>query len=236
MEGEDRKLEMEGGANIPRDEAPVAQEPGEDGASSPRGLSHESGEVTLLLEELAHGKQEAADQLMPLVYDELRRLAGRYMRREREDHTLQTTALVHEAYMKLVEQRSVNWQSRAHFFGIAAHLMRRVLLDHARGHLREKRGGGQQMVSLDEALVFAPGQATALVELDGALEKLAALDARQARIVELRFFAGLTVEEAAEVLGVSPKTVKRDWSVAKAWLHGELKPAYDAVAGEMGNR
>jgi RNA polymerase sigma factor (TIGR02999 family) len=178
--------------------------------------------VTLLLEELAHGKQEAADQLMPLVYDELRRLAGRYMRREREDHTLQTTALVHEAYMKLVEQRSVNWQSRAHFFGIAAHLMRRVLLDHARGHLREKRG--------------APGQATALVELDGALEKLAALDARQARIVELRFFAGLTVEEAAEVLGVSPKTVKRDWSVAKAWLHGELKPAYDAVAGEMGNR
>jgi len=195
-----------------------------------------SAEVTALLGEMAQGKPEAAEQLIPLVYDELRRLASRYMRREREDHTLQTTALVHEAYLKLVEQRSVNWQSRAHFFGIAAQLMRRVLIDHARRNLREKRGGGQPVVVLDEAFVFSPEQSSALVELDGALERLAAMDARQARIVELRFFGGLTVEEAGEVLGVSPKTVKRDWSVAKAWLHGELKTAYGAGAAEMGNR
>jgi RNA polymerase sigma factor (TIGR02999 family) len=195
-----------------------------------------SAGVTSLLRELAQGKQEAAGELMPLVYDELRRLAGRYMRRERENHTLQTTALVHEAYLKLVEQNSVNWQSRAHFFGIAAQIMRRVLIDHARGHLREKRGGGQPVVALDEALVFSPEQSSALVELDGALNRLAVMDARQARIVELRFFGGLTVEEAAEVLGISPKTVKRDWSVAKAWLHGELKAAYGGGAAEMGNR
>lgn len=195
-----------------------------------------SAEVTVLLSELAKGKQEAAAKLMPLVYGELRRMADRYMRRERDGHTLQTTALVHEAYLKLVEQRSVDWQSRAHFFGIAAQLMRRVLIDHARGHLREKRGGGQQIVPLDEALVFSPQNSGALIELDSALEKLGARDARQAKIVELRFFGGLTVEEAAEVLGVSPKTVKRDWSVAKAWLHGELKAAYGANEGEMGSR
>lgn len=195
-----------------------------------------SAEVTVLLSELAKGKQEAAAKLMPLVYGELRRMADRYMRRERDGHTLQTTALVHEAYLKLVEQRSVDWQSRAHFFGIAAQLMRRVLIDHARGHLREKRGGGQQIVPLDEALVFSPQNSGALIELDSALEKLGARDARQAKIVELRFFGGLTVEEAAEVLGVSPKTVKRDWSVAKAWLHGELKAAYGANEREMGSR
>ena len=195
-----------------------------------------SAEVTVLLAELTKGKQEAAAQLIPLVYDELLRMADRYMRREREGHTLQTTALVHEAYLKLVEQRSVPWQSRAHFFGIAAQLMRRILIDHARGHLREKRGGGLQIVPLDEALVLSPQNPLALIELDSALEKLSALDARQAKIVELRFFGGLTVEESAEVLGVSAKTVKRDWSVAKAWLHGELKAAYGADSGEMGNR
>ncbi len=194
----------------------------------------ESVDVTALLGELSKGKPEAADQLIPVVYNELRRLADSYMRREREGHTLQATALVHEAYMKLVEQRSVNWQSRAHFFGIAAQIMRRLLVDHARGRLRDKRGGGQFLVPLDDALVFSPEQSSAMVELDGALDRLAAMDPRQARIVELRFFAGLTVEEAAEVLGISPKTVKRDWSVAKAWLHGELKAAYDAGAGEMG--
>ena len=204
----------------------------------PNGRMREpaSADVTTLLGELAQGKPEAADQLIPLVYDELRRLANRYMRRERENHTLQTTALVHEAYLKLVEQRSVNWQGRTHFFGIAAQIMRRVLVDHARGRLREKRGGGQPLVVLDEALVFSPEQSSALVELDGALERLAALDVRQAKIVELRFFGGLTVEEAAEVLGISPKTVKRDWSVAKAWLHGELKTAYDGGAAQVGNR
>ena len=203
-----------------------------DGDSRLRNL--ESVDVTALLGELSKGKPEAADRLIPVVYNELRRLADSYMRREREGHTLQATALVHEAYMKLVEQRSVNWQSRAHFFGIAAQIMRRLLVDHARGRLRDKRGGGQFLVPLDDALVFSPEQSSAMVELDGALDRLAAMDPRQARIVELRFFAGLTVEEAAEVMGISPKTVKRDWSVAKAWLHGELKAAYDAGAGEMG--
>jgi RNA polymerase sigma-70 factor (ECF subfamily) len=199
-----------------------------------RARNLESVDVTALLAELSKGKPDAADQLIPVVYDELRRLANSYMRREREGHTLQATALVHEAYMKLVEQRSVTWQSRAHFFGIAAQIMRRLLVDHARGRLRGKRGGGQHLVPLDDALVASPEQFSGLVELDGALDRLAMMDPRQARIVELRFFAGLTVEEAAEVLDVSPKTVKRDWSVAKAWLHGELKAAYDAGPGEMG--
>jgi RNA polymerase sigma-70 factor, ECF subfamily len=194
-----------------------------------------SVDVTALLDELAQGKTGAANHLIPAVYDELRRMADRYMRREREGHTLQTTALVHEAYMKLVGQRSVNWQGRAHFFAVAAQIMRRLLVDHARSRLRDKRGGGQPVMALDEALVFAPEQSPALVELDGALKRLAELDPRQAHIVELRFFGGLTVEEAAEVLGVSPKTVKREWSVAKAWLHGELKAAYDSGAAEMGN-
>jgi RNA polymerase sigma-70 factor, ECF subfamily len=193
-----------------------------------------SAEVTALLGELAQGKPEAAEHLIPLVYNELRRLASRYMRRERKDHTLQTTALVHEAYLKLVDQRSVNWESRTHFFGVAAQIMRRLLIDHARRNLRGKRGGGQPVIALDEALVFSPEKSAALIELDAALERLAAMDARQARIVELRFFGGVTVEEAAEVLGVSPKTVKRDWSVAKAWLHGELKAAYGSGAPEMG--
>jgi RNA polymerase sigma factor (TIGR02999 family) len=181
------------------------------------------GDVTVLLEQLAKGKEEVASKLIPLVYNELRRLAGGYMRRERNDHTLQPTALVHEAYLKLVEQRSVNWQSRAHFFGIAAQLMRRILVDHARGHLRDKRGGGVIPVPLDEALVFAPEQSSELVKLDQSLDRLAKFDPRQSKIVELRFFGGLTVEQTAEVLGISSKTVKRDWSVAKAWLHGDLK-------------
>jgi RNA polymerase sigma factor (TIGR02999 family) len=181
------------------------------------------GDVTVLLGQLAKGKEEVASKLIPLVYNELRRLAGGYMRRERNDHTLQPTALVHEAYLKLVEQRSVNWQSRAHFFGIAAQLMRRILVDHARGHLRDKRGGGVIPVPLDEALVFAPEQSSELVKLDQSLDRLAKFDPRQSKIVELRFFGGLTVEQTAEVLGISSKTVKRDWSVAKAWLHGDLK-------------
>jgi|SRR5208283_1060815 len=192
-------------------------------------------DVTILLAELTKGNKQAASQLIPLVYDELRRLAGRYMRRERCDHTLQATALVHEAYLKLVEQRSVDWQGRAHFFGIAAQIMRRILIDHARGHLRDKRGGGQEAVPLDEALVFSPEQSHELLKLDESLDRLAAIDARQSKIVELRFFGGLTVEETAEVLGISPKTVKRDWSVAKAWLHGDLKQGHGNVAGEVGN-
>src|SRR5262252_4941328 len=173
------------------------------------------GEVTVLLGELTKGNEEAAGKLIPLVYAELRRLAGSYMRKERVDHTLQATALVHEAYLKLVEQRAVDWQGRAHFFGIAAQMMRRILIDHARGHLRNKRGGGERPLPLDENLVFAPEQSLDLVKLDESLQRLARLDPRQAKIVELRFFCGLTVEQAAEVLGVSAKTVKRDWSVAK---------------------
>jgi RNA polymerase sigma-70 factor (ECF subfamily) len=193
-----------------------------------------SAEVTVLLSQLAKGNQEAESKLIFLVYGELRRMAARYMRREREDHTLQTTALVHEAYLKLVEQHSVDWQSRSHFFGIAAQVMRRVLLDHARGHVRDKRGGGQQNLRLDEAFVFSPERSAAFLELDQALDRLAAIDHRQAKIVELRFFGGLNVEEVADLLQISPKTVKRDWSVAKAWLHGELKEAYDGGVGEMG--
>src|ERR1700733_4597180 len=190
---------------------------------------------TSLLSEVTKGDQQSASKLIPLVYDELRRLAGRYMRRERPDHTLQATALVHEAYLKLVEQRSVDWQSRAHFFGIAAQIMRRILIDHARGYLREKRGGGQEAVPLNEALVFSPEQSHELLKLDESLHRLTALDPRQGKIVELRFFGGLTVEETAEVLGISPKTVKRDWSVAKAWLHGDLKQFHGNIAREVGS-
>ena len=172
---------------------------------------------------MTKGDQQAASKLVPLVYDELRRLAGRYMRRERADHTLQATALVHEAYLKLVQHQSVDWQNRAHFFGIAAQVMRHILVDHARGHGREKRGAGQQFVSLEEALVFSPEKSVELLKLDESLQRLTKLDPRQGRIVELRFFGGLTVEETAHVLGISPKTVKREWSVAKAWLHGDLR-------------
>src|SRR5262249_1120927 len=173
---------------------------------------------------------------VPVVYGELRRLAGSYMRRERQDHTLQATALVHEAYLKLVEQRSVNWQSRAHFFGVAAQLMRRILIDHARGHLRQKRGGEQKKLSLDQAYIFSEQQSAELLAVDEALERLSKLDPRQARVVELRFFGGLSVEEAAEVLGVSPKTVKRDWSVAKTWLYADLKARHGIDAATMGER
>jgi RNA polymerase sigma-70 factor, ECF subfamily len=192
-------------------------------------------DVTALLAEFAKGNDEAASKLIPLVYAELRRLASSYMRRERSDHTLQATALVHEAYLKLVDQRSVNWQSRAHFFGVAAQVMRRILVDHARGHLREKRGGEQRAVPIDEALVFAPEQSLDLVKLDQALERLTKLDPRQGKIVELRFFGGLTVEQTAELLDISPKTVKRDWSMAKAWLHGDLKQGHGNIAQEVGN-
>jgi RNA polymerase sigma factor (TIGR02999 family) len=193
-------------------------------------------EVTLLLSALTRGDDGAATKLIPVVYDELRRLAGSYMRRERVDHTLQATALVHEAYLKLVEQRSVDWQSRAHFFGVAAQLMRRILIDHARGHTRQKRGGEQKKVSLDEAFVFSERQADELLAVDDSLKRLEEIDPRQARVVELRFFGGLSVEEAAEVLGVSPKTVKRDWSVAKAWLYADLKERHGIDAAAMGER
>ena len=195
----------------------------------------ENPDVTLLLSALTRGDEGAASKLIPAVYDELRRLAGSYMRRERVDHTLQATALVHEAYLKLVEQRSVNWQSRAHFFGVAAQLMRRILIDHARGHSRQKRGGDEQKVSLDEALIFSKQQADELLAVDDSLNQLAKIDPRQAKVVEMRFFGGLSIDEAAEVLGISPKTVKRDWSVAKAWLYADLKERYGIDAATMGD-
>jgi RNA polymerase sigma-70 factor, ECF subfamily len=140
--------------------------------------------------------------------------------------------LVHEAYIKLVQQRSIDWQGRAHFFGIAARVMRTILGDHARGHLRDKRGGGQRLVPIDEVLVFAPEQSQEFVRLDQALERLTKIDPRQGKIVELRFFGGLTVEQTADVLRISPKTVKRDWSMAKAWLHGELKKSHSEAQGK----
>ena len=193
-------------------------------------------DVTALLAEVAKGNQSAQEKLVPLVYEQLRVLARRYMRRERTDHTLQTTALVHEAYLKLVHQQSPNWQGRAQFFGVAAQLMRRILIDHARHHLREKRGGAQIVLPLNEALAFSPEHSEDLLKLDQALDRLAKLDPRQSRIVELRFFGGLSVEETSRFLGVSPITVKRDWAVAKVWLYGELRSDDGDDAKTVGTR
>ncbi len=189
--------------------------------------SHEkSQEITRMLQEWSGGKQEALDALLPLVYAELHRQASRYLRRERPDHTLQTTALIHEAYMKLVDQREVNWQNRTHFFGIAAQMMRRILVDYARERHRAKRGGIAEDLPLEAAaLVVSEERSIDLVALDEALTRLAEFDERQARIVELRYFSGLNIEETAEVLRVSPATVKSDWNVAKAWLRHEITRA-----------
>jgi RNA polymerase sigma factor (TIGR02999 family) len=174
-------------------------------------------EVTRLLLAWRNGDQSALDKLMPLVYDELRRRAGRYMKRERIGHTLQPTALANEVFLKMVDQQHVEWQSRAHFFAIAARIMRHLLVDHAR-----KRGRGARQVTLDEGAVISGEPDVNLLALDEALNRLAAFDPRKAHIVELRFFGGLTVEETAEVLGVSEITVKREWGRAKAWLYSEL--------------
>jgi RNA polymerase sigma-70 factor (ECF subfamily) len=176
-------------------------------------------EVTQLLVAWGDGNQAALEKLMPLVYEELRRLAHNYMRREHPAHTLQTTALVNEAYFRLVDQKHMRWQNRAHFFAISAQLMRRILVDHARSHHYAKRGGGAHKVSLDEGAVVAEEQAADLIALDDALRSLAAIDERKNSIVELRFFGGLSVEETAEALKISPRTVMREWSMAKAWLY-----------------
>ena len=178
--------------------------------------------VTRLLLKWTEGDKQALEDLLPLVYDELRRLAKSYLHRERPGHTLQSTALVHEAYMRLVDQ-NVSWQSRAHFFGIAAQMMRRILVDHARGKNAAKRGDGAVQVTLDEGLVAANERDVNVLALDASLIKLAALDAQQSQIVELRFFAGLSIEETAEILKISPATVKRDWAMAKAWLYREMQ-------------
>lgn len=180
-------------------------------------------DVTRLLKAWSSGDRQALDDLMPVVYAEVRKLARSYLRRERSDHTLQATALVNEAYMRLVDQREVHWQNRAHFFGIAAQMMRRILVDHARMRKREKRGSGEDPVLLDEALEVASDRNLDVVALDDALTALADLDSRQAKIVELRFFGGLSIEETAEVTQLSPATVKREWAGARAWLRRELE-------------
>ncbi len=190
---------------------------------SPQVNDYTTENVTQLLVELSNGNHAAVDALLPLIYDELRNLAANYLRRERRDHTLQPTALVHEAYLRLVDQRSVNWQNRAHFFGVAAQLMRRILVDHARAHNAEKRGHDFQKLSLDENIDKADERSAGLIALDDALKELAEIDEQKSRIVELRYFGGLTVEETAEVLGVTPVTIKRHWRMAKAWLHGRMQ-------------
>jgi RNA polymerase sigma factor (TIGR02999 family) len=184
--------------------------------------SSDPHEVTRILQEWNSGG-DAHARLMPLVYDELRRLAKAFLRRERPDHTLQPTALVHEAYMRLVDQSRVEWQGRAHFYGIAAQVMRRILIDHARAHASEKRAGGARRLSLDEAALLPEERAADLLALDEALKLLAEKDERKGRVVELRFFGGLSVRETAEVLGVHTATVERDWVVAKAWLYREME-------------
>ena len=181
------------------------------------------GHVTELLRAWSDGDQRALAQLLPLVEAELRRLARIYMGRERRGHTLQPTALVNEAFLRLADARGLRWQDRAHFLGISARLMRRVLVDHARAHGYQKRGGGAQRVTLHEALLASPGQSLDILALDRALEALAAVDERKSRVVELRFFGGLSVEETAEALHLSSDTIKRDWRLAKLWLLRELE-------------
>ena len=178
--------------------------------------------ITQLLERWSQGDEEALDQLMPLVYDELHRLAGAYLRSERREHTLQPTALVNEAYLKLIRQRNIQWQNRAQFFGVAAQLMRRILVDHARATYADKRGGDRVNVSLKNIGAFGTQPTTDVLALHDVLNRLAEIDADQSRIVELRFFGGLTIDEAAEVMQVSHSTVEREWKIAKAWLKREL--------------
>ena len=175
-------------------------------------------EVTQLLIKWSNGDKAALDELMPVIHTELRRLARRYMARERPGHTLQTTALINEAYLRLVDQQGVEWQDRAHFFAVAAQIMRHILVDHARKYQSDKRGAGAQRVPLDEVIVANQQRAEELVALDQALSDLAAFDPRQSQIVELRFFGGLTVEETAEAMKIAPTTVMREWRTAKAWL------------------
>ncbi len=182
------------------------------------------GDVTLLLHQVKTGGSGAEERLIELVYSELRRLAGNYLRKESPDHSLQPTALVHEAYLRLTGMESVDWQSRSHFFAVSAKLMRNILVDHARAHHADKRGDGFQIVGLDEAFLPAPERGPQILALDDALNRLAEFDPRQCNIIELRFFAGLNEEEIGRLLGISARTVKRDWRAAKAWLYRELHP------------
>lgn len=183
-----------------------------------------ANDVTQLLVAWSNGDQAARDQLVGVVYDELHRLARRYMRRESPGHTLQTSALVNEAFLRLVDQRNVHWQNRAHFFGIAAQMMRRILVDYARSRNYAKRGAGAPAITLDEGLIVSDERSAEVVAIHEALEELSKMDSRKGQIVELRFFGGLSIEETANVLGVSPGTVMRDWTLAKAWLHKAISP------------
>ncbi len=187
-----------------------------------------TGELTRLLKDCGAGNREALDKLLPLVYEELRRLAHSFLSHERPDHTLQTTALVHEAYLKLIDQRSVNWENRGQFFAISAQAMRRILLDNARRHTAAKRGSGGQKISLDDVATLSTDQANeSLIALDLALQKLETIDPEQSRIVELRYFGGLTIEETAEVLKISPSSVQREWTIARAWLYKAITGSHD---------
>ncbi|MGD8414994.1 MAG: sigma-70 family RNA polymerase sigma factor [Candidatus Latescibacterota bacterium] len=186
-------------------------------------MTTDKNQITLLLGQLSDGKRDAVDQLMPLVYEQLQAMAKRQMRSERANHTLNSTALVHEAYLKLVDQTRVTWQNRAHFFAVAAQAMRRILVNYANRRLAAKRGGGQIVATFNDDQVVRETRADELVALDAALEELGRLDERQSKVVELRFFAGLTQEETAEVLGVSVPTVRRDWRLARAWLGRHLE-------------
>ena len=181
-------------------------------------------DITLLLKEWSDGNEAVLDNLMPLVYDELRRQASRFLRKERPGHTLQPTALIHEAYLKLIDQTQVRWQNRSHFFAIAAQAMRRILVDHAKNRKREKRGGAAENLPIEyaETVAASDGKSVDLVALDEALTKLAEFDPRQAQVVELRYFSGLSIDETAEVLGISNATVRREWNMAKAWLHTQI--------------
>jgi RNA polymerase sigma factor (TIGR02999 family) len=180
-------------------------------------------DVTALLRKWTSGDKSAIDQLTPLIYAELRRLAHRHLRRERRDHTLQSTALVHEAWLRLVDQKQAKWQDRAHFFAVSGQMMRRILVDHARAQQRDKRGGGAPVLALDEAIDMPRQRSLELIALDDALHDLARLDARQSQVIELRFFAGLSIDEAAQALGVSKATANRDWITGRAWLLRELE-------------
>ncbi len=190
--------------------------------------SPQAHDVTRLLHDLEAGREGAADRLAAVVYNELHDLASHFMRKERQDHTLQPTALVHEAYLRLIDQRSGSWQNRSHFFGIAAQAMRRILVDHARRKRAWKREGGER-VTLEESVAESPQQSVDVLALNDALDKLAALDARQAKVVELRFFGALDIEETAKALGVSPATVKRDWTFARAFLQREMDAQTESI-------
>jgi len=187
-----------------------------------RDPSSSPHEITQLLDEWSKGNQTALDKLYPLVDDELHKMARRYMNRERQGHTLQTTALINEAYVRLVDQKHVHWENRAHFFAISAQIMRRILIDHARRYAYEKRGGGAKRVSLDETAIIEDGPASELLLLDEALNRLAELDPRRSQVMELRYFGGLNNEEISGVLKISENTVTRDWNMARAWLYQEL--------------